>query len=136
MSEQTKSCISLIFFICIALMPLIGLAIGWVGWDFKTGATAGVIIFIILFLVTCIFLLTVKDPSWITASVPALFGIIYTFSLVSSRAPLTMGSYFQLAHSSRMSSGTEKERGPQNGQSCLSCSPQFTPSSAGSSPDL
>jgi hypothetical protein len=80
MSEQIKGCISLVFFICMALMPLIGLGIGWVGWDFKTGATAGVIIFIILFLIACIFLLTVKDPSWINASLPALFGVIYTFS--------------------------------------------------------
>lgn len=80
MSEQTKGCISLFFFICMALMPLIGLAIGWVGWDLKTGATAGVIIFIILFLVACVFLLTIKDPSWVTASLPVLFGAIYTFS--------------------------------------------------------
>lgn len=78
MSDQIKSCLGMLLFTSTFILPLVGLAIGWIGWDLETGAIIGLVTFTILFLLAGTLLISIKDPSWVTASVPFVFGLCYS----------------------------------------------------------
>ena len=78
MSDKTKTCLSVLFFASMFILPLVGLIIGWIGWDFRTGAIVALITFAVFFLLAGILLSTVKELSWIAVSLPCLFGFIYS----------------------------------------------------------
>jgi hypothetical protein len=78
MTDQTKSCLGTFFLISSIILPFVGLAVGWIGWNFKIGAIAASIIFASFFLLSGIILSTVKDLSWFTVSLPFLFGFLYS----------------------------------------------------------
>lgn len=78
MADKTKTCLSVLFFASMFILPLVALAIGWVGWDFRTGAIVALITFAVFFLLAGILLATVKDLSWVAVSLPFLFGFIYS----------------------------------------------------------
>lgn len=77
MTDRTKNCLSVFFFLSMLVLPPVALGIGWLGWSFKTGAIVALITFAVLFLLGGIFLATVKDPTWLTVGWPFVCGLIY-----------------------------------------------------------
>jgi len=77
MTDQNKACLSAVFFAAMIVLPLLGLGIGWLAWDAKTGAIIAIVLFGFCFLASGALLALVKDLSWLTASLPAAFGILY-----------------------------------------------------------
>jgi len=77
MSRRVLTCSSILLFLFAFLLPLVSLAVGWYGWDARTGAVAGLVTFVALFLASGILLLFVKSPSWLTVTLPLLFGYLY-----------------------------------------------------------
>jgi hypothetical protein len=80
MSDRLKTFIALALFISTLVLPLIGLGVGWYNWDVKTGLVIMTILFLLFFALGGVVLLRVKDLSWLTVSLPYLFGIGYTLS--------------------------------------------------------
>ena len=78
MTDKTKTCLSVLFFASMFILPIVGLAVGWIGRDFRTGAIIALITLAACFLLAGIFLAAVKELSWIAASLPFLFGFVYT----------------------------------------------------------
>lgn len=60
------------------VLPILVLAFGWIGWDFRTGALAALGTLIILFVLAGVLVSTVKDPSWIAVGMPFSFAVVYT----------------------------------------------------------
>ncbi len=60
------------------ILPIVGLAIGWGGWDFRTGAIIALTTFAVCFLLAGTLLAAVKELSWIAVSLPFLLGFVYT----------------------------------------------------------
>ncbi|MCA1954779.1 MAG: hypothetical protein LDL12_06470 [Anaerolinea sp.] len=77
-SDRSRTCLSAFFAGATLILPLVALAIGWLGWNFRTGAIAGLITFVVLFLVSGVLLATVRVPSWWTVFAPAVLGLFYT----------------------------------------------------------
>ena len=78
MTDRAKTCLSTFFYLSMFVLPVVSLAIGWIGWDFRTGAIAALVTFAACFLLAGLVLATVKELSWITISLPFSFGFIYT----------------------------------------------------------
>jgi hypothetical protein len=78
MNDRTKTCLSILFFASMFILPLVGVGIGWIGWDLQTGAIIGLITFAALFLLAGILLTTVQELSWLTVSLPMAVGFIYS----------------------------------------------------------
>ena len=78
MDDRRKTCLAGVFFISTFVMPLIALAAGWIGWDFKTGVIAALIAFGVFFVLTGVMLVLVRVPSWFTVSLPFTFGMLYS----------------------------------------------------------
>ena len=78
MNDNNKTCLATVFFISMFVFAFIGLVIGWVGWDVKTGVIVAGVLFAIFFLMGGITLAIVKDLSWFAVSLPMLAGLLYT----------------------------------------------------------
>lgn len=76
--DRVQTCLSLFLFGAAFVLPLVALSIGWLGWDFRTGAIAGLITFAIMFIISGGLLAMVKMPSWLAVFLPMLLGLIYT----------------------------------------------------------
>jgi len=77
MNDTNKACLSAVAFAAMIVLPLLGLAIGWLAWDIETGAVIAIVLFGVCFLASGVLLALVKDLTWLTASLPAVFGILY-----------------------------------------------------------
>lgn len=80
MSDRVKIVIAVVLFISALVLPLIGLGIGWYNWDVETGLILMGVIFLFMFILGGITLFQVQDLTWLTVSLPYLFGIGYTLS--------------------------------------------------------
>jgi hypothetical protein len=80
MGDRLKIFLAILFFIGALILPLMGLGIGWYNWDFETGLAIMTAFFFALFILGGVILFQVKDLSWLTVSLPYLFGFGYTFS--------------------------------------------------------
>ena len=80
MSDRIKIVFALLLFIGALIIPLIGFGVGWANWDLETGIFIMVGAFFALFILGGIVLFRVRDLSWLTVSLPYLFGIGYTIS--------------------------------------------------------
>lgn len=78
MKDGSKTCLSIFFSVAMFVIPLIALAIGWIGWNFKVGAIAGLASFAVFFLLSGGILATVKDLSWFMVGLPFVAGVVYT----------------------------------------------------------
>ncbi|MEN8173382.1 MAG: hypothetical protein ABFS03_10940 [Chloroflexota bacterium] len=78
MSDRFKTIFAVFCFLCALILPLINLAIGWWRWDAKVGLILMIAGFIIPLAVGGISLYRVKDLSWLTVSLPYVFGGLYT----------------------------------------------------------
>jgi hypothetical protein len=80
MSDRIKIFIAVVLFIAALILPLIGLVVGWYNWDVETGIYIMAGTFLVLFILGGIVLFRVRDLSWLTVSLPFLFGMGYTLS--------------------------------------------------------
>ena len=80
MSDRIKIVVAVVLFISALVLPLMGLGIGWYNWDVETGLVLMGVIFFTFFILGGLTLFRVRDLSWLTVSLPYLFGIGYTLS--------------------------------------------------------
>ncbi|MCX5669932.1 MAG: hypothetical protein NTU94_01230 [Planctomycetota bacterium] len=78
MTDKSKTCLSLVCFLSMLILPPVGLAIGWIGWGFSTGAIVALIALAVCFLLAAILLAIVKELAWMTVALPFLLGFAYT----------------------------------------------------------
>lgn len=78
MPDQTKTCFSVLAFISMFILPVVGFLIGWIGWDIRTGILTASILFAVFFLLGGIFLAIVRDLSWVSVSLPLIGATIYS----------------------------------------------------------
>ncbi|MCC6147742.1 MAG: hypothetical protein IT308_09265 [Anaerolineaceae bacterium] len=72
-----RACLASVFFGMAIVLPLAALAAGWIGWDWKHGAAAGGIVFLVCVLAGGIVLVTIRRPSWAAVFLPMIFGLAY-----------------------------------------------------------
>jgi hypothetical protein len=73
-----KTYLSIFFFALALILPLIGGAIGWAGWEFKVGVIAATILFALCFVLGVLFALLIKEPAWVEILMPFASGIFYS----------------------------------------------------------
>lgn len=78
MPDQTKTCFSVLAFISMFVLPVVGFLIGWIGWDIRTGILTASILFAVFFLLGGIFLAIVGNLSWVSVSLPLIGATIYS----------------------------------------------------------
>lgn len=99
-TETARSCLGLAFIALAFFLPLVALALGWIGWDWKHGAVAAGITFLVCFLIAGILLATIRKPSWLLAFAPLLAGLAYTVlpdflpGGIDDAAAMTLGALF------------------------------------------
>jgi hypothetical protein len=114
MSDKAKTILAIIFFLAALTLPLIGLAVGWWRWEFKTGFLIMVITFVVFFLAGVISIWRVRDLSWLATSLPFLFGGLYTILpdvvpfQVDDAAATTAGALLSYGLALRKSDNTPK----------------------------
>ena len=98
MSDSSKTCLSAFAFIGMFVFPLAALAIGWIEWDFETGAIAALVVFLVFFLFSALLLARVKNWSWAAILMPICAGLLYALlpdaipGPVDDAAVMTVGS--------------------------------------------
>ena len=80
MGDRLKIFLALVFFSAALLLPVVGLGVGWYNWDLETGLWMMAAIFVALFALGGLTLWRVQDLSWLTVTLPYLFGMGYTLS--------------------------------------------------------
>ena len=80
MSDRVKIVFAVALFLSALILPFVGLAVGWSNWDFETGLIFMGVIFLGLFVLGGVVLFRVKNLTWLTVSLPYLFGVGYTLS--------------------------------------------------------
>ncbi len=114
MADKIKTFFALLFFGAALFVPLLGFGYGWWRWDIQIGLLIMVATFAIFFLVGVITLWQVRDMSWLTTSLPFLFGGLYTVLpdvipfQVDDAAAATAGALFSYALALRNSAQTPK----------------------------
>lgn len=78
MTDQRKTCLSVLAYFSMIILPAVGFLIGWIGWDIRRGIITALILFTIFFLLGGGFLATVKKLSWFAVSLPLIVATIYT----------------------------------------------------------
>jgi len=78
MTDKGKTCLGLVCFLLMFILPPVGLAVGWIGWDFRTGALVALVAFAVCLLPAGVFLAIVKELAWMTVALPFLLGFAYT----------------------------------------------------------
>jgi len=114
MSDRTKTILAVLFFIGALTLPIVGLVVGWWKWNPQTGIFIMAGTFLIMFVIGGLLLMKVKDLSWLTVSLPYIFGASYSllpdlipFS-VDDAAATTAGALFSFALALRKKSDTPK----------------------------
>src|SRR5215213_8170824 len=75
--DSKKGWLSCVFYVLSFIFPIISLIVGWIGWSWKVGLTAGLVTFALFFLLGSILTAWVETPSWFTIMLPAIFGYVY-----------------------------------------------------------
>ena len=78
LKDRIKTYLSILFFALALILPLIGGAIGWAGWEFKVGVIVAAIVFSVCFVLGVLFALLVQEPAWFEILTPFVSGILYS----------------------------------------------------------
>ena len=78
MTDQSKTCLSVLAYFSMIIIPAVGFLIGWIGWDIRTGIVTALILAVIFFLLGGVVLASVKNLSWFTVSLPFIGATIYS----------------------------------------------------------
>jgi len=78
MPDQTKTCLSVLAYISMFVLPVVGFLIGWIMWDIRTGIVVASTLFAVFFLLGGFFLAIVGDLSWFSVSLPLIGATIYS----------------------------------------------------------
>jgi hypothetical protein len=103
MSDRLKIVLAVMLFISALVLSLIGLGVGWHNWNVETGLLVMTVLFFVFFILGGILLWRVKDLSWLTVSLPYLFGVGYALSPdllplgLDDAAVTATGSFFAYA---------------------------------------
>jgi len=113
MSDKLKTVLALLFFVAALIMPLVGGIWGWWRWDLMTGFWIVLGTFAVFFAIGVLIIWSVRDLSWLTTSLPFMFGGLYTiipdFPLqVDDAAVTATGALLSYALALRKNAGTPK----------------------------
>ena len=103
MTDKNKTCLSVFLFFSSFILSGTGLAIGWIGWDLRTGVVIGIVSFVVLVLVSGGLLATIEDQTWFTVSLPLLVAMLYSiipdfiFGPFDDAAVVASGAIFTFA---------------------------------------
>jgi hypothetical protein len=78
LKDRIKTYLSILFFALALILPLIGGAIGWAGWEFKVGVIVAAGIFALCFVLGVLFALLVREPHWFEILMPFVSGMLYS----------------------------------------------------------
>jgi len=78
LSDRIKTYLSILFFALALILPLVGGAIGWAGWEFRVGVVVAAGIFAVCFVLGVLLALLVKEPHWFEILTPFVSGILYS----------------------------------------------------------
>ncbi len=78
MPDQSKSCFSVLSYISMFVLPIVGFLVGWIGWNIRIGLLTASILFAVFFLLGGFFLGIVGNLSWVSVSLPLVGAIIYS----------------------------------------------------------
>ena len=78
MRDETKMRLSVLAYFSMIVLPPVGILIGWIGKDIRTGLVTGLILFVVFFFLGCVFLAIVNNLSWFAVSLPLIVTTIYT----------------------------------------------------------
>lgn len=76
-SDVRKACSGSFLLIGGLIFALIGLAVGWLAWDLKTGLIAASVILGVFLAASAVTFLTIDSPSAVVASLPMALGLVY-----------------------------------------------------------
>jgi hypothetical protein len=76
-TDKIRTRLSVLLGLSMFVLPIVALAIGWIGRDLRTGAIAALVTFAACFLSSGILLATVKDLSWIAVALPFSLAVAY-----------------------------------------------------------
>ncbi len=79
-SEIKKACSGSALLIGGLIFGLIGLAIGWLAWDLKTGLIVAVIILSAFLAASAVTFMRISDPSTVVASLPMALSLLYNIA--------------------------------------------------------
>ena len=114
MSDRSKTILAVLFFIGALILPFAGLIIGWWKWNPQTGIFIMAGMFLAMFVIGGMLLTRVKDISWLTVSLPYVFGALYGFLpdfipfSVDDAAATTAGAIFSFVLALRKNPDTPK----------------------------
>lgn len=75
-SDKTKTRLSGLLYVSMLVLPVVGLAIGWMGRGFRADAIAALATFAACFLLAGLLLATVQDLTWIAVWAPFTMGVL------------------------------------------------------------
>ncbi len=78
MTDQKKTCLSVLAYFSMIIFPVVGFLIGWIRWDIRTGIVTALIVFTVFFLLGGGFLANVNNLSWFAVSLPLIGASIYS----------------------------------------------------------
>lgn len=76
-ADLTRSCGGSFLFLGMFFFALVGLVIGWLAWDLRTGAIIALVIFGVFFAVSMLTFTTIENPGAVVASLPMALSLVY-----------------------------------------------------------
>ena len=114
MADKLKTLLATLFFLAALTFPLVGLAVGWIQWDFPTGFLIMIVVFLFFIILGVATLIWVKNLSWISVSLPYVFSALYGFLpdtipfTLDDAAVTSLGAIFSFGLSLRKNPDTPK----------------------------
>ncbi len=76
--SNRKTLTILAVYLSMMVLPVAAFLVGWIGWDVRIGAAAGLVAFVVCFAVGLAYAFFSRDVSPWLASIPYFFGLMYT----------------------------------------------------------
>lgn len=76
MSDGRRSCLGFVFLVAALVLSAVFGISGWVGQDFRTGATLGIGVFLFFTAISAYMFITIKDYAWLPAVLGGLYALL------------------------------------------------------------